>query len=295
MQSGKGSFKLFKAWGIQVYLHWSWLIVAVIELQLRSRYSSPFWNAAEYVTLFGIVLLHEFGHALACRQVGGVSEQIVLWPLGGIAYVNPPPRPGALLWSIAAGPLVNVLLVPVLIGVNMVAGHMDLSYNAVQYLRSVAFINAILLIFNILPIYPLDGGQIVRALLWFVIGRHRSLYVACVIGIIGAVGVIGLAIYRGSIWLGVLAFFMISQCIQGFRQGNILARLAAAPRHQGLACPSCGAAPLRGEFWTCGQCGTRFDLFETAGRCPSCGAQFSTASCPECQRQSPMSDWLRAR
>ena len=68
----------------------------------------------EYLALFVIVLLHEFGHALACRQVGGQADQIVLWPLGGVAYVAPPPRPGATLWSIAAGPLVNVVLVPVL-------------------------------------------------------------------------------------------------------------------------------------------------------------------------------------
>lgn len=70
------------------------------------------WNIAEYLALFGIVLLHEFGHALACRQVGGKAERVVLWPLGGIALVQPPPRPGALLWSIAAGPLVNLVLVP---------------------------------------------------------------------------------------------------------------------------------------------------------------------------------------
>ena len=48
-----------------------------------------------YLALFSIVLLHEFGHALACRQVGGKADQIVLWPLGGVAYVAPPPRPGA--------------------------------------------------------------------------------------------------------------------------------------------------------------------------------------------------------
>jgi hypothetical protein len=52
------------------------------------------WNIAEYVILFALVLLHEFGHALACRQVGGTANQIVLWPLGGVAYVEPPPRPG---------------------------------------------------------------------------------------------------------------------------------------------------------------------------------------------------------
>ena len=94
-----------------MFLHWSWFLVAVYEIQGRAgRYSSITWNVLEYLALFLIVLLHEFGHSLACRQVGGRANQIVLWPLGGVAYVDPPPRPGATLWSIAAGPLVNVVL-----------------------------------------------------------------------------------------------------------------------------------------------------------------------------------------
>ncbi len=96
-----------------MFLHWSWFLVAVYEINSQSRrYSSIAFNILEYLSLFLIVLLHEFGHALACRQVGGTANQIVLWPLGGVAYVNPPPRPGATLWSIVAGPLVNVVLFP---------------------------------------------------------------------------------------------------------------------------------------------------------------------------------------
>ena len=84
----QGSLRLFQLAGINVYLHWSWFFIAVLEVSNRSRqYSSFAWNAFEYVALFGIVLTHEFGHALACRQVGGKAEQIVLWPLGGVAYV----------------------------------------------------------------------------------------------------------------------------------------------------------------------------------------------------------------
>src|SRR5712671_4336568 len=110
----QGSIRLFRAAGIDVFLHWSWFLVAVFEINNRAgRYSSLVWNVLEYLALFLIVLLHEFGHALACRQGGGQADQIMLWPLGGVAYVNPPPRPGATLWSIAAGPLVNVVLVPV--------------------------------------------------------------------------------------------------------------------------------------------------------------------------------------
>ena len=111
----QGSFRLFRLAGIDVHLHWSWFLIAAYQVTSRDGgYTSPAWNAVEYLALFSIVLMHEFGHALACRQVGGQAELIVLWPLGGVAYVNPPQRPGATLWSIAAGPLVNVVLVGVL-------------------------------------------------------------------------------------------------------------------------------------------------------------------------------------
>src|SRR5512138_4007998 len=104
------AIRLFRVKGIDVFVHWSWFLVAAFEITNRQNaYASPLWNIMEYVALFAIVLLHEFGHALACRQVGGQANQIVLWPLGGVAYVNPPPRPGATLWSLAAGPLVNAV------------------------------------------------------------------------------------------------------------------------------------------------------------------------------------------
>src|SRR5690242_9269949 len=108
------AFRIFQFSGIDVYLHWWWILVAIFEINARKgRYTSPGWNVAEYLGLFLIVLMHEFGHALACRQVGGIADRIVLWPLGGVAYVNPPQRPGAMLWSLAAGPLVNVALLGV--------------------------------------------------------------------------------------------------------------------------------------------------------------------------------------
>jgi Zn-dependent protease len=101
----QGSLRLFRFAGIDLHLHWSWFLVAYYEISQRAgHYSSLTWNVLEYLGLFLIVVLHEFGHALACRQVGGRADHIVLWPLGGVAYVQPPPRPGATLWSIAAGP-----------------------------------------------------------------------------------------------------------------------------------------------------------------------------------------------
>src|ERR1022692_975200 len=113
----QGSIHLCRIAGVDLFLHWSWFLVAAIEIENRKgRYSSVAWNVLEYLALFLIVLTHEFGHAMACRQVGGTANRIMLWPLGGVAYVDPPQRAGAMLWSIAAGPLVNVALFPVLYG-----------------------------------------------------------------------------------------------------------------------------------------------------------------------------------
>ena len=86
MNIRQGAIPLFRFAGIRVFLHWSWFLVAVFEIGVRETgYSSLGWNAIEYLSLFLIVMVHEFGHALACRQVGGNANQIVLWPLGGVA------------------------------------------------------------------------------------------------------------------------------------------------------------------------------------------------------------------
>ena len=77
--TNQGSIRLFRLAGIELYLHWSWFLVAYYGIQMRAgRYPSIMWSALEYLALFGIVLLHEFGHSLACRQVGGRADRIVL-------------------------------------------------------------------------------------------------------------------------------------------------------------------------------------------------------------------------
>ena len=247
----------------------------------------------EYVTLFAIVMMHEFGHALACRQVGGQADLIVLWPLGGVAYVNPPPRPGALLWSIAAGPLVNVVLVPVLGGFIALAKAGG-SPDVIECLRAVWFINVFLLIFNLLPIYPLDGGQILRSLLWFACGRTRSLLVASALGLAGAACLLAVAVWDGSVWLGILTAFIALGCWRGFQSARALARVQNLPRHTGFLCPVCHAAPPQGALWQCGKCRNAFDTFVTGAMCPHCGEKFPATGCPDCGRLSPFSAWLIA-
>ena len=295
MNTRQGSILLFRFAGIDVFLHWSWFLVAAYEIGNRAKaYSSINWNIAEYLALFLIVTLHEFGHALACRQVGGTANRIMLWPLGGVAYVNAPPRPGATLWSIAAGPLVNVALIPIFRALAM----LDRSFawaqmipSAHMLLRSVSYINFGLLIFNLLPIYPLDGGQILRSLLWFVMGRARSFMATTILGFAGAAGFILLALRIQSIWLGALSIFVMMYCLRGFKSARVLYQLAKAPRNEGFHCPSCKAAPPLGSFWVCTQCKKRFDTFQTQAVCPYCAKQFPETSCIECGRKSPITQW----
>ena len=302
MPTRQGSFHLFRVAGINVYLHWSWFIVAMLEISLRrGTYGSLAWNALEYLALFVIVLLHECGHSLACRSVGGKADEIVLWPLGGVAYVAPPQRPGATLWSIAAGPLVNVVLFFLLGGLLVLSGStgwLDVAPDVIRFLRAVWYTNLVLLIFNLLPIYPLDGGQIVRSLLWFVIGRARSLMVASIIGFLGvAVMFLGVALMflhglqQQAIWFGIIALFILANCWRGLQHARILARAARLPRRDGFKCPSCETAPPIGAWWTCSQCGKPFDTFETQAVCPHCGAQFEGTRCLDCGEMHSIEAW----
>jgi Zn-dependent protease len=292
----QGSIRLFRLTGIDLYLHWSWFLVGAIEINNRSRnYSSMTWNILEYLALFFIVLLHEFGHALACRQVGGTANRIVLWPLGGVAYVSPPPRPGPTLWSIAAGPLVNVALVPILALLWLGSRSMGWAAsmpNAHALLSSVWWINIGLLIFNLLPIYPLDGGQILRSLLWFPLGRARSLMVATILGFVGVAGMIALAVWLQSLWFGILAMFILMNCWGGLRQAQALSRFAKLPRRDGFACPSCKAAPVIGALWKCGRCQKPFDTFQSRAVCPSCSTQFAVTRCVDCGALHALAEWI---
>lgn len=292
------SFRFFRFRGIQVYVHWMWFLWAFYQISTRNRaYSSIVWNIAEYLALFVIVLLHEFGHAFACRQTGGKADKIVLWPLGGVAFVQPPPRAAAELWSIAAGPLVNVVLFPVLMVVAMWSDSTGLSARVPdfgKFLYMVWWINRGLLIFNLLPIYPLDGGQILRSLLWFKLGRARSLQVATIIGFIGLPTFAFYALSRSSgslIVIGLMVWFLGQQCLAGFRHAKALLALERVPRHVGAACPECREKPPQGPIWLCASCGHRFDAFATDAVCPHCQTVLPAVTCVHCGTAAPISRW----
>jgi Zn-dependent protease len=301
-----GSLWLFRLIGIDVYVHWSWLLVAIFQVQYQARvagesnswllpqYESGKWHALQYLALFGIVLLHEFGHALACRRLGGLADTIVLWPLGGVAFVRPPQRAAALLWTAVAGPLVNVILVPLLGALLLLDAHFDwsaLSPDLSLFLRAIFALN-LWLFLNLIPVYPLDGGQILQGLLWMLIGRAESLMVVSILGMLVGGAVMMLAFLSGSLMLCILSAFVMFTASAGFRHGRLMSRLLSAPRRTEAACPSCKSAPLVGHYWTCHECRSRFDLFEQRGRCPVCGQLYRVTKCPDCYQEHPIDEWF---
>src|SRR5260221_14621489 len=106
-----GSVPLFTAFGIRVRAHASLLVLVVLELLFGLGQGFTWQDRVQSMgALFGIILLHEFGHCFAARSGGGQADDILMWPLGGLSMAHAPRRPWPTFVTVAGGPLVNVLI-----------------------------------------------------------------------------------------------------------------------------------------------------------------------------------------
>jgi Zn-dependent protease len=290
----QGSFRLFRFAGVDVFVHWSWFLAAFIIIQDRPvQYSSMVWDVVEYVIVFSFVLMHEFGHVFACRSVGGTADRILLWPLGGLAFVAAPPRPGANLWTTVAGPLVNVALAPILIGLMLaLAPAEDEATTDIFFLiRALTVFNIVMLVFNLLPVFPLDGGRILHSLLWYVLGPGLSLAIAAGIGLIAAAGLLVLAACYKQWWLAMTTVFLMLGSFNSLKHARALIAWNRIERRTDVACPHCGSSPPVGVYWKCGQCNSQFDAFETLGQCPNCNQRYGELMCLDCGKLAKVDAW----
>jgi Zn-dependent protease len=280
-----------------VFVHWTWFVVAVILIRDREGwYTSVGWEVIEYVAGFLLVLLHEFGHVLACRRVGGHADCVVLWPLGGLAFVAPPPKAWADLVTTLAGPLVNLALVPafyLLTAVTVPADESARPTDIYLLFASLASFNWVMLVFNLVPCYPLDGGRVLQAILWPVVGRPVALLIVAVIGVAAAIGLGLWAAAAGEGWFIALAAFLGLGAVGGVSQARMLFRMRSATRHADRMCPTCKSAPPVGRYWRCVRCGQWIDVLEPFDRCPRARTHWAERSCPECGRILADHEWVQ--
>lgn len=222
-----GSVPLFTAFGIRVRIHAAMILFIAFQLIFAGSPSGlGVKNAAISMSfLFIGVLLHEFGHCFGARWVGGSADDILMWPLGGLAYTAPPHRWDASFITTAAGPATSLLLCLISGAVFLVMGG---SLAAIPWLplqplteyipAGIAFyawwfftVNYALFMFNMcLVFYPFDAGRMIQELLWWRIGYYRSMMVATTIGMVGAVGLAVFAIaaqWWMLLFIGILGFY----------------------------------------------------------------------------------------
>ncbi len=213
--------------GIPVRAHWSVLLLLPAAMMLLAGGLFPAWYpdrseaayagmaAAAAALLLLSVLLHEMGHALAARRRGIRVDGVTLWALGGLTRLaGPAHRPRDEVAVAAAGPLVTLAVAVVCGAAAPALGRFAPAQGVATWLAAA---NALVLVFNLLPGFPLDGGRILRGVLWARSGDHaRATRVAALTGrVIGAAlgGIAVLLIVAGApgdgLWLGLIAWFLL--------------------------------------------------------------------------------------
>jgi Zn-dependent protease len=233
------SFQLARIFGIRIGVDFSWFLILFLIIWNLSDYykdaapgSNAFLLAVLSALLFFLsILLHELGHAWVAIRNGIPILGIDLWLFGGVAKLGrESTSPGVEFRIAAAGPLVTLVIAALCFALGSAISSSSDVLNSSQFesdvtgsttavLGYLTSINVLLLGFNLIPAFPLDGGRIARAIAWKITGdRTRATRFAAVLGRLGGYGMIGLGAYlwlvEGSavtgIWLGFIGFFLAS-------------------------------------------------------------------------------------
>jgi Zn-dependent protease len=235
------SFQVGRAFGIPVYVHPTFLLLPLYVLW-KTANTGPLgmlFSLAALLAIFGCVVLHEFGHALMARVFGIGTRDVTLYPIGGVARLERmSERPVEEILIALAGPAVNfvlvVLLTPLLIlgwATGQFGGDLAgltaepaLLPLAAQFVATLWAGNLILLGFNLLPAFPMDGGRVLRALLALGLGHLRATEIAAAVGMCVAVLIGAATFFLGNPMLVVLAAFV---CLMGQMELMVVRRREA--------------------------------------------------------------------
>jgi Zn-dependent protease len=220
------SIRLGRVAGIEIGVNWSWAVVFVlITWTLYSGVfpeQNPGRSNGTYLAMaiaaaflfFGSLLLHELGHAVQARREGMTIEGITLWLFGGVArFSGSFPSAGAEFRIAVAGPLVTLVLAVVFVALAGAGGLPEVADGVAAWL---GYTNVALLVFNLLPGLPLDGGRILRAAIWSRTTFARATQIAGAVARTIAFGLIGLGIFMflawgafGGAWLVFIGWFLL--------------------------------------------------------------------------------------
>ncbi|MBK8555366.1 MAG: site-2 protease family protein [Lewinellaceae bacterium] len=240
----RGSVKLFTMFGIPVHLHWSFGLIFLYALYIGYANSMDFlgtmWVMIFFISLFACVLLHEYGHSLTARRYGVQTQDIILTPIGGIARLERMPEKPVQEFLVAiAGPMVNVVIafLMLLLGMLLYQGdnwqlftwaleqHIspELQESAdvfeetglatswfLYFFTLLLITNLGLVVFNLIPAFPMDGGRIFRSLLAMRIGRVKATQVASIVGQVIAGLFVLYGFYAGAYTLAFIGFFVFT-------------------------------------------------------------------------------------
>jgi Zn-dependent protease/CBS domain-containing protein len=215
----KWSLNLGRIAGIKILVHWTFVIllgwIVFSEMQRGSDLATTLLSLAFVLTIFLCVVLHELGHALTARRYGVNTKMITLLPIGGVASLERiPENPKQELMIAIAGPAVNVVIALVLWLIlpplREIPGEEFFSrITPANFLYLLLFVNMVLVIFNAIPAFPMDGGRVLRALLAFKLGRVRATQIAANLGQMLAIFFVFIGFFYNPflILIGIFVFF----------------------------------------------------------------------------------------
>ncbi len=187
----KWSFRLGTVSGIGVYIHATFFILIgwIFLVHWLEGYNA--WEALEGVafilSIFACVLLHEFGHSLMARRFNIKTRDITLLPIGGLARLERmPTQPMQELWVALAGPAVNIVIASLIFAWLALSATWEplaaLSVTGGSFLERLMLVNVFLVVFNLLPAFPMDGGRVVRAFLAGFLDYTTATHIAASLG-----------------------------------------------------------------------------------------------------------------
>ncbi|MFD1658165.1 site-2 protease family protein [Streptomyces caeni] len=250
MAAVRATFSLGRVAGIRVGVHWSVLVIFLVILVGLARGGfreahpdRPAWQywfaSAVTAAVFLLSLLaHEISHALVARRNGVSVDDITLWLLGGVARLkSEASTPRAELRIAGVGPLVSLLLGGLFVLAAVLLDRLSDAGLVVEALAWLAGINILLAVFNALPAAPLDGGRLLRAVVWWKTGnRLRATMVATSAGRVMGWLLVGLGLYLvlvgavfSGIWLVVIGWFVIAMATTEGGQARLHELLGGIP------------------------------------------------------------------